>query len=101
VCFLYGDGFTKGIGGAEETAEFELDVETTAGSEGGYLWVGGSIKEGLAVGSTDTCTRNDDGGGTAVVADWEMGVVWLEGIGWALRIRAVNLRLTEREAGVL
>jgi len=47
------------------------------------LGVGGGVEEDLAIGAFDGCPRDYDGGGPAVVADGEVGVVCLDGLGAA------------------
>jgi hypothetical protein len=72
-----GDGFAEGVGRTEESTKFKLDVEIAAGAEEGDC---GGRNDDLSVGASDGGSRDYDGGGTAVVADWEVFVVWLEGV---------------------
>lgn len=53
VCVGDLDGLAYGVGFAEEATEFQLDVETAAGAEGGDLWVGGGIEEDLTIWTSD------------------------------------------------
>lgn len=82
--------FAEGVGRAEEATEFKLDIQTSTGAERGDFGVGGGVEECLAIRTTDWRTGDYDGGGAAVVADWEVGIVWLEGICGALD-RGVSL----------
>lgn len=56
VCICDLDRLAHSIRFTEEAAEFELDVETAAGTECGDFGVGGGIEEDLAVWTTDGCS---------------------------------------------
>ena len=52
----------------------------------------------MPVRTSDGGAGYDDTGGAPVVADWEVSVVWLKGIGWALEriIRSMYCKKKER-----
>jgi hypothetical protein len=66
---------------AHKTSQFELNVEFTAGCKYRLFGCSGWVGKDLAIRSAYRCPGDDDRGGSAVIADWKVLVVGLEGVG--------------------
>lgn len=79
--FIHRDRLPELIPDSDEGREFELVVEFLAGTKAG--WGAGCGRGELSVGTGDGGAGRENGRGPPVVANWDMEVIWLKGIGCA------------------
>lgn len=88
---------------AEETAEFQLEVEPFAGRERGRFGFGKGVLEDLTLGADDGRAADDDARRASVVRDGEVAVVGGERVAFAAEDGAAVARVVQacEEVGVV